>query len=254
MSEELMIAAFFLVFGAFEFFDPAQSGQSTSGRLRNLIYGAFVLSIGAFSAAIIFNLLPGEVRILDTLSGPALAAYVLVYVFLTDLLFYWYHRAQHAFYVLWSLHELHHSDEELNVISSYRTYWLDYPVQAVVVNAPVMYLMGFNVTGVMLAVAVLTFFLTFSHTNMRLHLGWFSKVIVGPQLHRIHHSRLPQHRDKNLAQVFPIFDVLFGTYYPPAKDEYPPTGTDTLATDASFAQTLVRPVSIWRKVLRSVTS
>ena len=42
--------------------------------------------------------------------------------------------------------------------------------------------------------------------------------------HRIHHSREIAHRDKNFAVYFPIWDVLFGTYYAPAREEFPATG------------------------------
>lgn len=248
MTDELLIAALFVVFGFFEFFNPAEAGHGREGRFRNIIYAAFVLTVGAFCSAAIYKIVPFEMRILKDLSPLQVVLYALAYVSLNDFLFYWYHRAQHKWLALWSLHELHHSDAELNVISSYRTYWLDYPAQTVLVNAPVIFVLGFHQTGVMLAVAILIFFLMFSHANMKLDLGWMSRVVVGPQVHRIHHSRLPQHRDKNLAQVWPIYDILFGTYYHPAPGEYPPTGTHSLATDASFAQTLVRPLSIWQQV------
>lgn len=35
--------------------------------------------------------------------------------FVSDLFYYWFHRAQHAFRLLWRLHAVHHSIEELNV-------------------------------------------------------------------------------------------------------------------------------------------
>jgi sterol desaturase/sphingolipid hydroxylase (fatty acid hydroxylase superfamily) len=44
--------------------------------------------------------------------------------------------------------------------------------------------------------------------------GWFGKYVVYPPTgHRVHHSALPEHRDKNFAGIFPIWDHLFGTYY-----------------------------------------
>src|SRR5258706_15193675 len=64
----------------------------------------------------------------------------------------------------------------------------------------------------------------FIHLNLRLPLGPLTPVLGGPHLHRIHHSRLPEHQDKNFAAFFPIFDLLFGTYYPPSRAEYPATG------------------------------
>ncbi|NJO96589.1 MAG: sterol desaturase family protein [Pleurocapsa sp. CRU_1_2] len=66
--------------------------------------------------------------------------------------------------------------------------------------------------------------LQINHLNLRLELGIFKSVIVGPQHHRIHHSFALEHIDKNFAAFFPIWDILFGTYYPAKKGEFPPTG------------------------------
>ena len=64
-----------------------------------------------------------------------------------------------------------------------------------------------------------------THANLRLGFGPLTPLIAGPQLHRIHHSALPEHRDRNFSMLFPIIDIVFGTYYRPRPDEYPPTGT-----------------------------
>lgn len=249
MSDELFIALLFVIFGFFEFFYPAHERQSLNGRLRNLVYAAFVLSVGAFLSSLIFKAIPFQIRIHSDFTIVQSATYALLYTALIDFLFYWYHRAQHRFLALWAIHELHHSDTELNVISSYRTYWLDYPAQTVCIHAPVIYLLGFDARGAMFAAGALIGFLMFSHANVRLNLGWMSRLLVGPQVHRIHHSNLPQHRDKNLAQVFPIYDIVFGTYYHPERDEFPPTGTTTLASDTPYLQTQIKPFQTWRKII-----
>ena len=60
------------------------------------------------------------------------------------------------------------------------------------------------------------FLVEFFHSlELRIQLGRWSWVAGAPQVHRIHHSRLPQHADKNFAAYFPIWDVLFGTYWHP---------------------------------------
>ena len=45
-----------------------------------------------------------------------------------DLIFYWVHRAQHRYELLWAMHSFHHSDDELNVATSHRHYWLEKPM------------------------------------------------------------------------------------------------------------------------------
>jgi sterol desaturase/sphingolipid hydroxylase (fatty acid hydroxylase superfamily) len=96
---------------------------------------------------------------------------------------------------------------------------------------------------------VAAFLLVFTHANVKLRLGVLTPLIVGPQVHRIHHSRLPEHQDKNFAQYFPVIDKMFGTYHAPGPDEFPPTGTPHLATDAPLSQVLSRPFLHWWKEL-----
>jgi sterol desaturase/sphingolipid hydroxylase (fatty acid hydroxylase superfamily) len=43
-------------------------------------------------------------------------------------------------------------------------------------------------------------------------------------VHRIHHAVDPTFHNKNFADALPIFDIIFGTYHRPAKDEFPGTG------------------------------
>src|SRR6266699_2413203 len=45
-----------------------------------------------------------------------------------DLIFYWVHRAQHRYRFLWAMHSFHHSDDDLNVTTAYRHYWLEKPL------------------------------------------------------------------------------------------------------------------------------
>jgi sterol desaturase/sphingolipid hydroxylase (fatty acid hydroxylase superfamily) len=64
-------------------------------------------------------------------------------------------------------------------------------------------------------------------------------------MHRIHHSREPQHRDRNLAFIFPLWDVLFGTYYHPHPTEYPATGLASGERLATPLQAIAWPFFRW---------
>ncbi len=87
------------------------------------------------------------------------------------------------------------------------------------------------------------------HMNVRLQVGKASLFFCSPQVHRIHHSRLPHHFDKNFAFVFPMWDVLFGTYYAPAKDEFPPTGVPGERDVDSFWDAETFTLRAWWKLL-----
>lgn len=237
---------FVLLCTAIETVWPAEPGQGVRGRLRNLLHLATFQLFGLAALALWMLHGPSLPRHAHA-PGPAQAVLLVVAnLFTIDFAYYWYHRAQHRFPALWAIHELHHADAALNATSSFRTFWLEMPVQAVLVLTPSLLIFGDQgaVHGLGMMIGSYAF-LIFSHCNFRLALGPLSTVVCGPQVHRIHHSRLPQHRDRNFAQYFPVLDRLFGTWYAPARDEFPPTGAEGLASDASLGTVLVRPLRIW---------
>lgn len=97
------------------------------------------------------------------------------------------------------------------------------------------------------AALVIAIWLFFTHMNIRLQLGCLSWVVTGPQLHRLHHSCMPEHTDTNFAQYFPIWDVFFGTYLHPKKGEFPPTGLASGERIENLAALLFSPFPKWRR-------
>jgi sterol desaturase/sphingolipid hydroxylase (fatty acid hydroxylase superfamily) len=63
----------------------------------------------------------------------------------------------------------------------------------------------------------ITFHATFIHANVRFHYGPLVYVVATPQFHHWHHAIEREAIDKNFAVHFPVLDLLFGTYYLPAK-------------------------------------
>ncbi|MFK7896329.1 MAG: sterol desaturase family protein [Myxococcota bacterium] len=230
---------------------PAEPAHTLRGRARNLGYLLLYKIFGAGGLALWFAFGPRIAVPQSSSEGFLWFGYLGANLIAIDLLYYFYHRAQHAFPALWALHELHHSDSELNATTSFRTFWLETLVQFLLIMLPTILLFGQRGAEHALVVSVVSYgFLIFTHCNFRLSLGPLSQWICGPQVHRVHHSRLPEHRDRNFAQFFPVIDRIFGTYYAPGRSEFPPTGTETLATDANvFFAALWRPFQIWRGLL-----
>ncbi|MBP6925619.1 MAG: sterol desaturase family protein [Candidatus Pacebacteria bacterium] len=247
----IILFSLYVIFGLFEVIHPAENGQSFSGRIRNIGFTALLLIIGGGIVVAIYLLIPFEPRIVVFDSTWLNILMLLGYLLCNDFLFYWYHRIQHTFDVFFQIHELHHSDSELNSTSSLRSYWLERPLQTLLITLPSLFILGTNTPVLIWFPFVTTVWLVFTHANIKLELGFFTPIICGPQLHRIHHSNLPQHRDKNFAQFFPIFDILFGTYYKPQQQEFPPTGTPDLSSRASFQEVTIKPFRVWRKKLLS---
>jgi len=146
-----------------------------------------------------------------------------LFVLAADLIKYWMHRAMHQVPLFWRFHRAHHSDRHLNASTNLREQWagtLYGDAVFAVISAP---LFGVLSLPIPLTAAYIAYGF-FAHANLRISLGWLTPVFVGPQYHRIHHSRLPEHTNVNYASFFPLCDILFGTFYRPAANEFPPTG------------------------------
>jgi sterol desaturase/sphingolipid hydroxylase (fatty acid hydroxylase superfamily) len=177
----------------------------------------------------------------------------LVWRLASDFFYYWFHRFQHESF-LWHQHKLHHLDERLSGLSSTRNHFLETLLYAPVYTIPVAILIEFSpVTGglVGLSIGIIDlFWQVLVHANLRLGWGRLSWLLNSPQLHRIHHSRLLPHHDKNYAAMFPIWDVLFGTYYHPAPGEYPPTGVLGERDIGTLWDANLVPFRAWSRSLR----
>ncbi len=177
--------------------------------------------------------------------GYAIAA--LFYFLVTDFFYYWFHRWQHKTSFLWEQHKLHHSEQSLNVTSTWRVHWLEEPLIIIFLALPMGLLFQFNGLQLGLLSFAHILWLQFIHMNLKIELGWFSKIMTGPQYHRIHHSFQTKHLDKNFAAFFPIFDLLFGTYYHPRRHEFPATGLEDGSTYNNLWQATILPFQQWSR-------
>lgn len=166
----------------------------------------------------------------------------LVVMLAADLIFYWVHRAQHRYDFLWAMHSFHHSDDDLNVTSGYRHYWLEKPFWMLVFYIPLGLVFRISPETASAFGVIFVFFAMFPHSNVRLELGPFTQVLLGPQLHRIHHSVQVEHYNTNFCGAFPIWDLLFGTYRAPAAGEFPETGVTSATSRPRPLHALLWPV------------
>ncbi len=194
------------------------------------------------------------VPVLDTvLQG---AVIFLVACVVGDFHYYWWHRFQHTVPWLWELHKLHHSDENLNTTTIYRSHFLEPAGQALFRGLSVALVFDTSAVEQTALYAVAAGLLPvlwdyYIHANVRVDglyrlLPWFSN----PQFHWIHHSRLPQHQDKNFSIWIPLYDKLFGTYYQPALNEYPPTGLSSGERIETLREAHLSPFVAWLSAWR----
>lgn len=128
-----------------------------------------------------------------------------------ELAYYAFHRLSHSWRPLWELHEFHHAATGFTGFSGDRVH----PVETYlfdIVFAGVSALAGASLFEFAQGRALYAAYLILIHSNLRWNWGWFGDfVLVSPANHRLHHSDLPEHRDRNFSDVLPIFDWIFGT-------------------------------------------
>lgn len=171
-------------------------------------------------AAAVFG---GPLLYLEAQSAPGTIALVIAYALYIDCAKYWIHRLSHSIPLLWATHSFHHSAECLTVATGARHHWSE-----AIIVAPLLFLalMLFQVPEHIMSAAVLLMKVPDGLQHLNYRIAWHRAGIWvnTPQWHRIHHSIEPVHCNKNFSSTFPIMDVIFGTAYRPAPDEYPRTG------------------------------
>ena len=117
------------------------------------------------------------------------------------------HYADHRLDPLWRFHALHHSQEELSVLTSFRAHPLMHTTGFLLATIPVVVLMPARP----IAPVLITIYIcigTLQHANIRWTFGPLGRVLVSPAYHRLHHA--PDTQGVNLGVVLTIWDVLVG--------------------------------------------
>ena len=117
------------------------------------------------------------------------------------------HYADHRLGPLWRFHALHHSQEELSVLTSFRAHPLMHTTGFLLATVPVVALMPARP----IAPALITIYIcigTLQHANLRWTFGPAGRVLVTPAYHRLHHA--PDTQGVNLGVVLTIWDILTG--------------------------------------------
>ncbi|HET9897840.1 MAG TPA: sterol desaturase family protein [Streptosporangiaceae bacterium] len=131
--------------------------------------------------------------------------FIVVAVLAIDAMDWLAHYINHRITMFWRLHAVHHSQEELSILTTYRAHPLVHvsflfsaiPVFAIESNAatPAVVLTVYACLGAL------------PHANVRWNYGIAGRVFISPAYHRIHH-RATGRLDINLGTVFTLWDVV----------------------------------------------
>ena len=117
--------------------------------------------------------------------------------------------------MLWRFHELHHSQEDMSVLTVFRTHPLIH-VSYLVALIPGVVLLANGAMSITVLV-VYGAIVAFAHSNTRLGFGPLERIFVSPNYHRIHH-KVDGPQDVNLGFALTIWDQLFHRAVFPTED------------------------------------
>ena len=115
------------------------------------------------------------------------------------------HLANHRVRMLWRFHELHHSQEDMNVLTVFRTHPLIH-VSYLIALVPGIVLVANGALPTTLLV-IYGGVVAFAHSNTNLGFGPLERVFVSPNYHRIHHQ-LNGPQDVNLGFALTVWDQM----------------------------------------------
>ncbi len=166
----------------------------------------FVAALSLSFATVVRNRLPWltfpKIAVL-----PHVLAVALIFV-LMDGCNWAAHFANHRVEALWRFHEVHHSQEDMSVLTVFRTHPFIHIVYSVsLIPGIILIANGGLPTALLVVYAVIV---ALAHSNVRLSFGPLDAVFVSPNFHRVHH-RLEGRQDVNLGFALSIWDHLFGT-------------------------------------------
>jgi sterol desaturase/sphingolipid hydroxylase (fatty acid hydroxylase superfamily) len=125
------------------------------------------------------------------------------------------HLANHRVRMLWRFHELHHSQEDMSVLTVFRTHPLIH-VSYLVALIPGIVLVANGALPITLLV-IYGGVVAFAHSNTNLSFGPLGRIFVSPNYHRIHHQ-LDGPQDVNVGFALTIWDQLFHRAVFPTKE------------------------------------
>ncbi|WP_111430493.1 sterol desaturase family protein [Rhodobacteraceae bacterium DSL-40] len=149
----------------------------------------------------------------NALAWPA-ALEILLCVLALDLLIWAQHLVAHKIPLLWRIHRVHHADRDIDVATAIRFHPFEIAV-SMVLKVSAVYALGAPAVAVIFFEILLNGMAMFNHANLALPPQFdaaLCRVIVTPDMHRVHHSIHRDEHDSNYGFSLSLWDRLFGTY------------------------------------------
>jgi len=169
----------------------------------------------------------------------------LIVIVIGDFIGYWTHRLNHRIPLLWNFHAIHHSAEMIDWLTAVRIHPLNDVFSKGLKAIPIL-LLGFSPIAAELYVPVLSSYIALVHANVPWSYGAFRYVIASPAFHRWHHAMDKEAWGKNYAGLFPLYDVVFGTFYMPRGQQPTEFGIYGETMTENFIGQMLYPFRNWK--------
>ncbi len=237
--------AIFTLMASWEVLAPRRTGQVKRrvrwpGNLGIVVFNTLLLRVVMPTTAVALAL-AGEAAgwgLLQQFDLPLWAASLLAIICL-DLAIYLQHIMFHAVPLLWRLHRMHHADLAFDVTTGARFHPFEI-ILSMVIKLSVIAALGPPAVAVLIFEVLLNTLAMFNHANARLPLGLdkvLRRIIVTPDMHRVHHSVIPREANSNFGFNLAVWDRWFGTYcaQPEAGHQGMSIGISTFRTERDLA-------------------
>lgn len=151
--------------------------------------------------------------LLNLVAWPAWVEFALA-ILVFDFAIWAQHLISHKVPLFWRFHRVHHADPDFDVTTAVRFH----PVEIAAsmgVKVGLVYLVGPSALAMLVFEILLNGTALFNHANLRLP-GWLDaglrRVLVTPDMHRVHHSTIRAESDSNYGFALSVWDRLFTTY------------------------------------------
>ncbi len=172
---------------------------------------------------------------------------VILAILILDFAIYLQHVLFHAVPALWRLHRMHHADLDFDVTTGLRFHPIEI-LLSMAIKLGIVAILGPPAVAVLIFEILLNATSMFNHSNIRLPLGadrLLRRVVVTPDMHRIHHSVIPSETNSNFGFSLSWWDRLLGTYRadPAGGHEHMAIGIDQFRSrkDLRIDQMLLQP-------------
>lgn len=196
----------------------ARLGYDGRGAWASLAIGLGHIVSGALSAAVLGDIFVAVSRLAPMHWSIHDWRVWLVGFVPVEFAYYWFHRSSHTVRWMWATHAVHHTPEEMTLLSAIRLGWTNLLSFGWVFYLPLV-LAGFDPRMVLALLAFDLHYQFFLHTEAVGRLGPLEWVLNTPAHHRVHHASNAEYLDCNYGGVLIVFDRMFGTLGLERKEE-----------------------------------